>query len=422
MLFKENNFGYTIEADSIEEKKKKLDETLSDIQLVYAENLLHESNSENKTFSEILNNINSRSLTPLRETVEAETGEGATREMLEANMKKYLSEIDKIYKLQCSGKLEDDFESILRRLEPIKEYIKNVRDESRKAHPEAWAKLQTKEEERANKTEHAGILTIAAGPLEKYDENTRTLLESKGSNKHEMIIDVQLPEMFATNQKFSRETLNDSFEKLADIIIDKYPETSAIAGHSWLFSSPGYKKIAPFEVLGKDTFLNWNQLIDKDGNIHKERFNNFIKTGELPYESLFAYMKTEDFLKKFSKRHGMIKLKELNPRWLNETAPREEAAKAEGAIFEKTWADKKIKTEEDIDQLFESMPASKQRLQHAGLYEDFLHLLKTNIGLSIRELGEKKVEILKDFREKLAQSVEQDKYIDKEVHLDEPNH
>ncbi len=87
---------------------------------------------------------------------------------------------------------------------------------------------------------------------------------------------------------------------------------------SWLLDTPlasrlGFQRIEDNETK-QNNFSTWLQFIDKNGEIDSKRFNQFLKTEELPYKSVKAIMLVEDFLKKYlpENRRGKVILKEVN--------------------------------------------------------------------------------------------------------------
>ncbi len=110
----------------------------------------------------------------------------------------------------------------------------------------------------------------------------------------------------------------ESFNKLAEQIVDTYSSVEVIAGHSWVMNTAIAKR-AGFKVIDNNvedvTGAFWGQFIDFKGQINIERVKKFLETGIPPYKVVWGYMKTEDFLKKYlpKGRRGKIILKEPNP-------------------------------------------------------------------------------------------------------------
>lgn len=110
-----------------------------------------------------------------------------------------------------------------------------------------------------------------------------------------------------------------SLEKLAINIVDKFPETKAIVGESWMMDTPIAMRIG-FKVSRNisDTRLSsqfWGQFIDSEGQVNSARVSKFLETGDPPYRTAIGVMKTEDFLRKYlpPDRRGKIILKEVKP-------------------------------------------------------------------------------------------------------------
>jgi len=120
----------------------------------------------------------------------------------------------------------------------------------------------------------------------------------------------QKKENNSVNNIFSGESLS----KLAEYIIDKEPQVKAVIGRSWLVDSPIGKRIG-FNIYKKHKRIGnhsgfWGQFINEKGEINKERMQRFLNTGIPDFYVSEGFIKTEDFLKKFLNRKGLIKLKE----------------------------------------------------------------------------------------------------------------
>ena len=96
----------------------------------------------------------------------------------------------------------------------------------------------------------------------------------------------------------------DSLKALAKSIQENAPNAKAVIAQSWLMSTPIAKRIG-FTVLPAVTQLHtnlsfWGQFLDQHGQLDQKRVRQFLETGEPPFAERMGYMKTEDFLKKYS--------------------------------------------------------------------------------------------------------------------------
>lgn len=144
-------------------------------------------------------------------------------------------------------------------------------------------------------------------------------LEKFGFSKTDHFVEVHVEDFYNTGEKnLGPELIKSDLGVVAEYIIDKEPEAVAVIGKSWLLSTPlanrlGFEKIED-DATKQNDFSTWLQFIDKNGQINQKRFNEFLKTGELPYKSVKAYIPTEEFLKKYlpENRRGKVILKEIN--------------------------------------------------------------------------------------------------------------
>lgn len=145
--------------------------------------------------------------------------------------------------------------------------------------------------------------------------------------------------------KIGLEEVKKEFSNLAEIIIDRYPQTRAIVGVSWLLDTPIARQFG-FKVIdekkeSQNTTPAWMQLVDKNGQIDKEKFNQALETGHLPYKNSFGYISTEEFLQRYlpDNRRGEITLKVIDADKLKEIKKEPEG---ENIKYEKPYIEKKV--------------------------------------------------------------------------------
>jgi hypothetical protein len=109
--------------------------------------------------------------------------------------------------------------------------------------------------------------------------------------------------------------------RLAEEIVDRYPQTRYILGKSWLIDTPlaeniGFKKIH-LDEEDMQKFRHglgfWMQFINKDGQIDQGRLQHLMETGQAPHEYRIGYMPIEKFLYRFlpKSKRGEVTLKEF---------------------------------------------------------------------------------------------------------------
>lgn len=151
---------------------------------------------------------------------------------------------------------------------------------------------------------------------------------------------------------------SNSLEKLAVKIVDKFPETKAIIGESWLMDTPIAKRIG-FKIYKREKYSPhgsfWSQFINSNGQVDNARVKQFLETGEAPYSVALGAIDTIDFLKKYLPKEyrGKIILKEINPDVNEEWFENKKAIKS---IF-RGWDES---NEEEIEKLINANPIIKQ--------------------------------------------------------------
>lgn len=150
------------------------------------------------------------------------------------------------------------------------------------------------------------------------DKKYEDLIKS-GFSSNDVFTEIHFDSFYSTGEKnLGPELIKHDFSVIAENIVKKNPETAAIIGNSWLLSTPiadrlGFKKVDSDDNKQND-FSTWLQFIDRNGQIDSKRFNKFLETEELPFESVKAYIPVEEFLKKYlpDNLRGKINLKEID--------------------------------------------------------------------------------------------------------------
>lgn len=209
---------------------------------------------------------------------------------------------------------------------------------------------------------------------------------------------------------------------MAEHIIDKEPETTAVIGKSWLLDTPlagrlGFQQVEDNETKQND-FSTWLQFIDKNGEINQKRFNQFLKTEELPYKSTKAYMLIEDFLRRYlpENRRGKVILKEVNSErkdfWFK--------LRNDIQLIKLEW-DNLLKNGNNFDSFINGNESIKEVLVFIDLEDrkKYINFLKTMYSLNISwtKFPEHKNEDIRKIDEKINQAMKDDLYKDKELFI-----
>ncbi|MCX6792838.1 MAG: hypothetical protein NTY12_02335 [Candidatus Falkowbacteria bacterium] len=412
------NTDYIVDGENVAERREKLKRIISSIQLAYADSIYRQqTDEEKKSFSDILEDVNAYVvIEKLRSVDRIETNaNGLVEERKELNPL-FTRKIDNLYESQCLAKTIHNIDEQIDALQPIKDYVEDLEKQSRAKYQKEWAEDDLRKQKNENEVEKAGLFTLRNIDEHSTNKNVKKLKEEHFSDKDEFI-EIVIPDVFASGEKFSKESILNSLRETANSIIDKHPNVAAVIGNSWLLSSPSAKKIIPFKILETDNFTNWSQLVDKDGNIHKERFNDFISSGKLPYNSLFGYMPSEEFVRRFSDRKGKINLKEINPVWVEENKDREFEQKEEESKIKKMFNKDTIILAENVDSMFDDFPVFKTSLEAAGIYNQFLSILKSGSGLTMNQINKKFSNEMTVLGAELKNHLTSEKYINKEIIL-----
>ena len=286
-------FKEPIIAENIEDHERLLQEQMRKAQLLFTESEFQKEESKGLTYSFVLekgtNMINTISMIYMNYL---EKKEGKKFHELEEEFnefkKKLIADIDKIAE-STSGK---------ERIDKVLDYIDLQFNEY----------YQKKDSEYDN---HVGL--IGYGKTVSPVSWSRQL-ENVGLRPDDDYLMIHLASAFKNNSELGSRDIKKWLSELAEIIIDKFPEAKAIVGISWLFDHPIMKRFGFKVVDEKTNGENWNQIINKDGQIDIGRLEYAIKNGRLPFRNLMGYILIEDFLKKYlpENRKGEIILKEVD--------------------------------------------------------------------------------------------------------------
>jgi hypothetical protein len=303
------------------------------------------------------------------------------KERLEEEFSKKL---DALY--NSDGDSLDDTETRAMRLKAILDLFRQWEKDARARHPDEWAQYEVNRAEARDK----GQLGIYKYNLMKKDNVSRQILEKMeavGFSANEEYFEIHLPASYESEEKLTPENIKKYTAKLAELIVDEYPQARGVVGTSWLLDRAALRRFYGFKVVA-ECKPNWSQFIGEDGQVNAERVEELIQTGELPHKNIFAVVDIVDFLKKFlpQERRGQIKLKEVDPVWLEKYGSLQKETEEEGRKFSVAWDDGAIKTAADVRGLFDALPKFKAVMSAVGVYDQMVDILIANIGKSRRAL------------------------------------
>jgi hypothetical protein len=306
-------------------------------------------------------------------------------------------------------------------LQTLVDYVKNIKLKSQANFSSFW---QENDDNRHPDQEHqAGIFSFNSLNSNSNDVNKDLLagLEKAGFSQFDEFLEIHIPDIFSSGRPLTPEVIRESLSRLAETIIDKYPQTSAVVGVSWLLGHRAVKRLIEFHII-KEGPPNWRQLIDKDGQIDQNKLQNLITNDELPYKNLYGYLSTEDFLSKFlpAGRKGQIMLKVVDKRQSEINRNLEKLMNADSKKFRADWERGLIRTKEDLIASLNRADHFQNFLRQAGVLEDMLKLLGNNLGQSLEEINQHNIDLHKKFDNQVndfLKQLEQNKYLDKEVNI-----
>ncbi len=400
-----------IETLNKKERKEILFEKIVQISLVYADKKFNEikENNDDYKFSDAVKDFTPLENIILRPVFQLhEFNFQKIQEKTDIFLKDFYHELDSIYEVEgfnldkISGLANSKKDSIKKYLDV--ENFKELEGSTK----EGGTKVLT-----FNK-----INNIEVDAEKKYQD-----LEKLGFSKFDHFIEVHVEDFYNTDQNsLGPELIQHDFSLVAEQIIDKEPDTAAVIGKSWLLNTPlagrlGFKQVEDNETKQND-FSTWLQFIDKNGEINQKRFNQFLKTEELPYKSTKAYILVEDFLRRYlpENRRGKVILKEVNSDrkdfWFklqNDT----QSIKSE-------W-DNLLENNNDFNSFINANESLNEVLGFIDSKdrEKYLNFLKTmyNSKISWSEFHEHKNDDIEKIDKKISQFMKDDLYQDKELFI-----
>ncbi len=323
------NINSYIETEDKIERKNKLYERISQISLAYSEEQFKKRRSENDKykFSEAV-----KEYSPLRNIILS-----SVFQVDDFNYKKNEDKIENFFE-DFYSKLDFIYENSGLDLEKISNLI-----DQKKQSIKIFLGIENLNERTDNKkNEKTKIFRFnKINNIENDVEGKYSGIKDLGFDSKDQFIEIHVDNFFNIGEKsLGLDLIRKDLAIIAEHIIDNESMTAAIVGESWLLDTSlseylGFKKIGENKKNYQNDFSTWFQFINKNGQIDKKRFNSFLESGDLPYKSVIAYIKTEDFLRKYLplERRGKINLQEVN----KEKSDFWEKLKDEAKLLKKDW-------------------------------------------------------------------------------------
>ncbi len=146
-------------------------------------------------------------------------------------------------------------------------------------------------------------------------------IEKFGIDYDDEILSIHISEAFLhEDTKLAPSSIKTIMSKLAETIVEKYPQIKAVVGESWLIDTPVAKRLGFTVVENADVPQNnnsvWYQFIRQDGQIDEKRVNDLLENGEPPFKAKLGFIPVVKFLELYlpdDKRGKEIILKERDP-------------------------------------------------------------------------------------------------------------
>lgn len=383
-----------IKAESPDQHREILEKKLMDIQVLFAARKHSEPENSKEPFTEIL-----KEHTLLIRRLGVGFADNASISPKDPLVKEFLTPI--IDKINILAKSEDE-----ERYNKISDILS---DEYKKL-----------EENNKNQT-HKKLEDIGLIKFDQFQEDPEEpIFEKYGFNKGDDFLEIHIKENYQSSEKFGFEETKKEFSKLAETIIDRFPQDRAVVGASWLMSHPLAQKLG-FKITNKEMDIgmaSWFQFIDKDGQINVKKVEESLETGEKPFKAVWGYIPTEEFLERYlpQERKGNITLKIINP---------EKQKESEKLDLELNELREKLRyslTQNALDEdILKNLPVLTSVLNKLDLEKDaiklFAEISKEKISLTEAQNNPNFKERLSVIGERIKEYKNIDKYIDKVVEI-----
>jgi hypothetical protein len=339
---------------------------LIEAQLVFLDKQFQKAKAENpnSSFRDVFEKYTSLFLL-LKNNLPAAMPEQGDKEV-EEKFEAILDELENIYNSKTANWAARFYECIRDNLEgPPASLDYLITDEEDRV--EVW---QSIEEMLSSQNSHA------VGMVEFEDPSIHEGYDQYGFNTYDDLMKIHIGNAYEfPDIKISKGELKNSFSKLAEIIVDRYPQTQGIIGESWLMDTSlarlvGFKRAEKVQVH-EYSLAFWSQFLDENGDLYEESLNEFLETGVPPHKNMAGYISIEDFLNKHlpdSRRGEKIILR----------VPSEEKGQERIAIAkEERYLGIHLRRmgAYEIDDLLKACPLISQSFTELGLFNEFREIL-----------------------------------------------
>lgn len=413
------NVTQRIETDDVHERDAELQDRIVSISLAYADKKYQELHEKTellkfsdcvKLYSPVQGAITSPVFHEDRRTTEQDDL------MVNATMQAFMDTVDEAY---ASGGWRAAETLYKEAIDPLREYAKNRNEENDPA-TEKEAKVQNKRMVSNNMIHEID-----------HDMGGRYVgIEQFGFSPTDELMEIHIESAFKLDdQTVGIDRMKQELGRVAERIVDEFPQCAAVVGSSWLMDTPIAKRLGfttlPEMKMPMNVYNTWLQMIDKNGQIDQKRLKKLMETGELPYRNTVGYIKTEDFLRIYlpKEKRGVITLKEKNAEGDEEF----KRFREEGDRFAKDW-DRQLKERNsiDFDELLSVHPHVFAILKQAvdqDEYDQMLEFFRTMADQKVpqKETGERGRALVGNLMKKANEYFDRMRYADKMVDLTEKN-
>lgn len=245
----------------------------------------------------------------------------------------------------------------------------------------------------------------------------------EGIKKSDDLLELHFDDAFSSGSKPSAEQIKMWLSKIAEIIVDKYSDTTAVVGKSWIMSHPIMERLGfSIKRAFKNGFSNtyWLQILNKDGQIDSDRLDYLLANGELPYPVSYGSVSVEDFLSIYlpENRLGEITMKRADEKHLEtKLLIMDELSNT----LKGRWGEL-INGDLSIDKMIELLPNTVRVLKELNVYDKFRENLEYCVEKKLtheqakvdEEMRKRFGEAEEIFKNEISKSI----YAEYKVHID----
>ncbi len=384
-----------IKTENVEQHEKELKDRLINIQLYFADKKFKENPADNLSFFQSLSEF-----TPLIKDLEDDLRYKYGKEIKDARI--FEEQVNKYLK-----KLEKEVNIIYFEGFDWQQKIINFLSKERQL-----LAMGVEEEHKSEEEQKAGLLIYNI-----RERGAREELFEYGFDRFDQLLEIHFGKFYKEkedNSQVGSKSVKSSFSKLAELIIDRYPEVKAVTAESWLVDTGILERMGFKTIKKEDAFdqqSTWWQLMDKDGQIKEKTLKEFVEKGELPFKSALGYVEVEEFLKKFlpQDRKGRVVLKDINLERRKELEELHEILNNFKGRFGELKAEE-IQTYLEKSKLISEWLSTKQG-------KEFLDILveAKKEGCEVEEVGKKYGDILSKLSKDMEASIKRSNYSEREI-------